>query len=48
MLEQDIQKSQLEDAKIQEIEEQIKIKLQNSVLMCKECYGTRSAYVFSK
>jgi hypothetical protein len=48
MLEQDIQKIQLEDAKIQEIKEQIKIKLQNSVLMCKECYGTRSAYVFSK
>jgi hypothetical protein len=36
-LEQDIQKGQLKDAKIQEIKEQIK-----------EDYGTRSAFVFPK
>jgi ribonuclease HI len=47
-LEYDIQKGQHEDAKIQEIKEQIKIKLQNSVSMSKERYGTRSAYVFLK
>jgi hypothetical protein len=48
-LEQDIRKGQLEDAKIQEIKKQIKEeKLLDSVLMSKECYGTRNAYVFRK
>jgi hypothetical protein len=47
-LEQDIQKGQLEEAKIQEIKEQIKIKPQDSVLMRKERYGTRSISVFPK
>jgi hypothetical protein len=46
-LEQDIQNGQLEDAKIQEIKEQLKKRnLQGSVLMSKERCGTRSAYVF--
>jgi hypothetical protein len=48
-LEQDIQKGQLKDAKIQEIKEKLrKIRLQNSVLTSKERYGTRSANVFPK
>jgi hypothetical protein len=48
-LEQDIRKVQLEDAKIQEIKEQIKKKkMQDSVLMSKECYGTGSVFGFPK
>jgi uncharacterized protein with NRDE domain len=48
-LEQNIRKGQLKDAKIQEIKKQIKEeKLLDSVLMSKECYGTRNAYVFRK
>jgi hypothetical protein len=48
-LEQNIQKGQLEDAKIQEIIEQTKEdKLQDSVLMTKERYGTRSISAFQK
>jgi hypothetical protein len=47
-LEQDIQNSQLHDAKVQEIKEQIKEeKLQDLVLMSKVRYGTRNIYVFS-
>jgi hypothetical protein len=47
-LEQDIQNGQLQDAKVQEIKEQIKEeKLQDLVLMSKVRYGTRNIYVFS-
>jgi hypothetical protein len=47
-LEQDIQNGQLQDAKVQEIKEQIKEeKLQDLVLMSKVSYGTRNVYVFS-
>jgi hypothetical protein len=47
-LEQDIQNGQLQDAKVQEIKEQIKEeKLQDLVLMSKVRYGTRNVYVFS-
>jgi glutathione synthase/RimK-type ligase-like ATP-grasp enzyme len=46
-LEQDIRKGQLEDAKIQEIKEQIKEeKAPGFSVIRKECYGTRGAYVF--
>jgi hypothetical protein len=48
-LEKDIQKGQLKDAKIQEIKKKLrKKKLLDSVLMNKECYGTRNTYVFRK
>jgi hypothetical protein len=49
MLEQDIWKCQLEDARIQEIKEQLKEdKIQDSELMSKERYGTRNVYMFQK
>jgi hypothetical protein len=48
-LEHDIQKGQLGDAKIKRSRSRLrKIKLQDSVLMIKECYGTRSVSVFQK
>jgi hypothetical protein len=46
-LEQNIQKGQFEDDKIQEIKEHIReVRHQDSVLMIKERYDTRNDYVF--
>jgi hypothetical protein len=50
MLEQDIRKGQLERMpRFKKSKNRLrKIKLQDSVLMVKERYGTRSVYVFQK